>query len=111
MNECNFTFTPTQDKSLSITHNEVLQILSNQMTDTFFYLSLIFLSYVLINMFVLNENSRFRKYFDILNEDRFIIKGVGSVGSLLVVIIQSVALFSVLILVIMNITYRNGLNI
>jgi len=97
--------------SRPITYNEVLNTLSEQMSDTFMWLSVILLSYVLMNMYVFNENARFRKFLDVLDEEKYQIQSVGSVKAIIVQIVQTGALFSALMLVIMNLTYRMGLNI
>ena len=108
MSDCNFTLISDPIIKETITQNDVMKTLSGQMSDTFFYLSIAVFVYILLNMNVFNESARFRKYFDMLDGEKYQIKGAGSIRDLVCVCVQMLALICGLMLVILNLNYRIG---
>lgn len=94
-----------------LTYNEALQGMTNQLSDKFFYISLILFVYVLMNMFVFYDGARFKKYFDKLDTEKYILPGIGTLGGLIFVFVKAVAFSGSLMLVMLNIIYRMGLKI
>lgn len=93
-----------------VTYNDMLQSLSNQLSDRMFFLSVVFLGYVLLNMYVFKDGARFRAYFDRLYDADYHIFG-NPLGAWIFFIVQSLALAGAIMLVMLNIIYRMELNI
>ena len=115
MNDINLSDIPTIDPAMSgiqtITYNEVMQNMAGQLSDKFFYLSIFFLFYVLMNMYVFKDGARLRAKFDNLcDKDNHPLFG-SSVGGWIYEIIEDIALMGALMLVILNIVYRAGINL
>lgn len=102
-------YIPLQPQEL--TYNQVLQGMSQQFTDGFFYVSLILFVYVLMNIFVFYDGARFRKWFDKLDTEKYTISGVGTLGGLIFVIVKAFGFSGSLLLIMLNIIYRWNLKI
>ncbi len=109
MEEYNISYRPGFDAMP--THDEVLRGMQGQLSDQMFYLSLILLGYILLNMFVFRENTRFRKYFDVLNEGKYKIEHIGTFGEIIYQIIETIAFIGSMVFVILNMFYRGWINI
>lgn len=94
-----------------LTYNEIIQGMQGQLSDKFYYISIIILSYILLNMFVFKENARFRKWFDQFDDEKYKIAGVGSLRDLIIEIWETSAFMGAIMLVFLNIVFRTGLNI
>ena len=115
MNEIDISNIPTIDPVLlgqrQITYNEIMQNLSGQLSDKFFYLAIFFLFYVLMNMYVFKEGARLRSRFEVLcDKGKYPLIG-SSVGAWIYEIIEDIALMGSLMLVILNVVYRWGINL
>lgn len=110
MNEIsNLTYRP--EFQAMPTHDEVLRGMQNQLSDQMFYLSLILLAYIVLNMFVFSEGAKFRKYFDILHGEKFQIKNVGSIRDISYQVIETFAFMGAMTFVMLNLMYRGWINL
>lgn len=114
MTEINLTdiaINPTVSGPQTVTYNELMQRMVDQLSDKFFYISIFLLLYVLMNMYVFKDGARLRNKFDNLcDKDKYPLWG-SSVGGWIYEVIEDVALMGSLMLVILNVVYRTGINL
>ena len=111
MNDYTNLSLPSITPSNEVTYNQLMQGMTEQLSDKFFYIAVFMLLYVLLNMYVFKDGARLNSQFkELYNKDKYPLIG-STVGAWTYEIIEDVALMGSLMVVILHVVYRSGLNL
>ena len=111
MNDYSNISLPSITPSNEVTYQQLMQGMQEQLSDKFFYLAIFMLIYVLLNMYVFKEGAKLNERFkELYNKDKYPLLG-SSAGAWAYEIIEDIALMGSLMVVILHVVYRSGLNL
>lgn len=111
MNDYSNISLPSMTQSNEVTYQQLMQGMTEQLSDKFFYLAIFMFIYVLLNMYVFKEGAKLNNRFkELYNKDKYPCLG-STLGAWIYEIIEDIALMGSLMVLILHIVYRSGLNL
>lgn len=111
MNDYSNITLPSMAQSNEVTYNQLMQGMTEQLSDKFFYIAVFMLIYVLLNMYVFKEEAKLNDRFkELYNKDKYPFLG-STIGAWIYEIVEDIALMGSLMVVILHVVYRSGINL